>query len=804
MIRDRSAEGLASRDGVLPRRGRSDTRVFQASVLALAVAFLALHLAYLPSSLEDLDSINFALGVRQFDVAHHQPHPPGYPLFILIAKTVHAAVPSEATALALVSAGSGALGVLAIAWLFCLIDRRSTPVNWSLASILVSITTPLYWFTAARPLSDSTGLGAAIAVQAMTLAAADTRALALAAFFAGLATGIRSQVAWLTVPLLIFQGLRAQGLGLTSQGSGLRAQGFAVEQNASSEPRHRKVSALSPQPLALLLALFTTGVAVWFIPLVSVSGGPAAYWHALFDQGSEDLGNIQMLWRNHGPRDVADALYYAFVAPWAVWPVAAVVLTGACAGIARLASRHREALIVLAAAFLPYLVFDLLFQETFTGRYALPLIVPIAYLAVSGLRALPWDTGLAVAVALAMFCAHIGGTSIAAYSRAPAPAFRLLDAMRSARREGAAPVLAMDRRESLDFRRPMTWVGESMPVMSSTLAAPPQHEWLEAVKYWNAGGRAPLWFVVDPLRTAIDLVQHGDAMRFRWPLPYPILMSGARPNEMDWYQVDRPDWYVGEGWALTPETAGVADADRKGPSMAPIDAWVSSAALGGAMMIGGRSFDPGSHPRLTVRVGQRVVSDVTLAPGAFLDFVTVPADLIEPSGGQSYRRVTVEASAGSRVAIEQFDVSAIRPIVGFGDGWQEQEFNPRTGLRWRWLSERGELRARIPFKEIPPDRREYPAATLHLEGESPLTYFSRGSTLTVRIGPRVVLRRVLNADFALDLPIDDPLETTPIVLETDQVFSPADRGWRKTADRRHLGLRIFKAEIRIARPQPVS
>ena len=50
----------------------------------LALAFLVAHLAYLPSSLEDLDSINFALGLRHFDVANQQPHPPGYPIYIAL------------------------------------------------------------------------------------------------------------------------------------------------------------------------------------------------------------------------------------------------------------------------------------------------------------------------------------------------------------------------------------------------------------------------------------------------------------------------------------------------------------------------------------------------------------------------------------------------------------------------------------------------------------------------------------------------------------------------------------------------
>ena len=54
--------------------------------IALALAFLVAHLRDLPRTLEDLDSINFALGVESFSVAAHRPHPPGYPIFIGLAK----------------------------------------------------------------------------------------------------------------------------------------------------------------------------------------------------------------------------------------------------------------------------------------------------------------------------------------------------------------------------------------------------------------------------------------------------------------------------------------------------------------------------------------------------------------------------------------------------------------------------------------------------------------------------------------------------------------------------------------------
>jgi hypothetical protein len=764
---DRSAESRALQRPpslALERPPIRGARAFQASAAVLAVVFIAFHLPYLPSSLEDLDSINFALGVRQFDVARHQPHPPGYPVYIVIAKAIHTAVPAEATALGLLSAIAGGFGVLAMAVLFRRLNGAAPAVDaWPLTATAVAMTAPLYWVTAVRPLSDMSGFAAALAVQAMTLGATSARALALAGFCAGLACGLRSQIVWLTVPLLIVRGLGARRLGLA-------VPGVAVGDRQLAPSTQRLAPTVS----------FIAGVLLWFAPLVAITGGPAAYWRALSNQGAEDLGNIQMLWTRHAARDVADALYYAFVAPWAAWPVAIVVLVCVALGAAWLYRHARRALVLLAAAFGPYLIFDLLFQETFTSRYALPLVVPAAYLAVSGLRMLPRQSGVAVAVAIAMFDAHVGGTSIAAYARQHPPAFRLLDDMRSAARLAPEPpVLAMDRRNAFDFRRPIAWLGDDMPRVAQTLLSPPQHEWLEAVKYWNSGGRAPVWFVVDPMRTSIDLVQHGRPSAYRWPLPYPVLVSGARPNEMDWYRVERPEWYVGEGWALTPEAAGVAEADGHDLGHGPISGWINRRTFGGLLMIGGRSFEPTLRPRLSVLVDGRSVLDETLMPGPFLFFAPLPRDL----GASDYARLAVTATVGPHVAIEQFDVSAERPLAGFGDGWHEQEFNPRTGLRWRWLSERGELRLRT----------RAPRLTLHLEGESPRTYFSRGSRVVVRAGDRVVFDDVLAADFSLDVPIDTPGDT--IVLETDQVYVPADRS-RRTQDRRHLGLRMFKCEIR--------
>jgi hypothetical protein len=179
--------------------------------------------------------------------------------------------------------------------------------------------------------------------------------------------------------------------------------------------------------------------------------------------------------------------------------------------------------------------------------------------------------------------------------------------------------------------------------------------------------------------------------------------------------------------------------------------------------------------------GWIALDNVEVPPGPFLYLMKSP--VMTPSDRPPYVTVDVVASPPSRVAIEQFDASLNRTIAGFGGGWHEQEFNPRTGQRWRWLSERGELKLLPPAAHL----------SLHVEGESPRTYFSRGSRFVVRSRDRIVFDRILTDDFSLDIPIADAGDT--VVLETDQVWVPADRS-RRTQDRRHLGLRIFKCEIR--------
>src|SRR5262245_1786064 len=71
-------------------------------ILLIVIAYVVAPAASLAPSLEDIDSITFALGLRHFDVANHQPHPPGYPVYIAFGRASLAVIQLIAPSLDLV------------------------------------------------------------------------------------------------------------------------------------------------------------------------------------------------------------------------------------------------------------------------------------------------------------------------------------------------------------------------------------------------------------------------------------------------------------------------------------------------------------------------------------------------------------------------------------------------------------------------------------------------------------------------------------------------------------------------------
>ena len=472
---------------------------------ALAVVVLAAHLAVLPVSLEDIDSVNFAMGVRDFNVAQHQPHPPGYPVYIVLGKFATPALNAVGVAHPDVRGLAiwGALGAALLAPLmFAFVRAIDGDEKRAAIAAALTVFSPLIWFNAARPMSDTIGFAmaaaalAALAVTATTPDRSSWRDLA-GAVLAGLSVGIRSQMAFVTGPLLLLAWVRSR------------------------------------RRIAMAVA-FAIGILVWAVPLVLLTGGPEGYLRALGSQAGEDFAGVVMLWTNPTPRVAFFAALDTFVRPWDSPLLGGIVISLATGGALLLAIRAPRVLALVVLTFGPYAIFHLLFQETLTMRYALPLIPLTAYLAAATLAEAPAVYAWSGAAAIAGASVALAGPATVAFGREASPAFNMLSEIDMLRARGAEPIVGMHRRVFTETKRPRAYAGDPPGTL---LPTPRDYEWLELTRAWKEGYDGETWFLADPRRTDLALMDrsHARVREYRWPFNAPIYVGGVRPNEIDWY-----------------------------------------------------------------------------------------------------------------------------------------------------------------------------------------------------------------------------------------------------------------------------
>jgi hypothetical protein len=725
-------------------------------VLALSVVSLVLHLAYLPPTLEDLDSVNFALGVRHFDVAQHQPHPPGYPVFIALGKLGTATLGmmgvtgADARGLAIWSALAAAALPLLLFALFRQINGGDD-VRAGIAAVIAACC-PLFWFSGVRPLSDMAGLAAACAGLA-ALASSRDRMTMVGAFLAGVAIGFRSQMALLTLPFLV------------------------------------AVIVLERRRWHTLLIAVTAGVAAWAIPLVVLSGGPAGYLHALRSQAGEDFSGVVMLWTHHTPRAAFAAFLQTFVRPWDSPVLAGVMLAIAAGGLLTLVLSARKTLLLLLVIFGPYALFHLVFQETVTIRYALPLIPLFAYLAADLIAGAESLTSMIVTVAVAAMGLSAAFPATVAFARTPSPVFGLLSEMRLLGARGAEPLVAMHRRVFTESRRARLYNGD---VPGKLLPAPRDYEWLELTRSWLAGYQGEAWFVADPRRTDLALIEHEHARmrQYRWSFDAAVYVGGARPHEIDWHIVTNPGWFLEQGWALTPEVAGITDRDGWGPHRRPSIGWVRRRPTEALMMIGGRHLGSGAPVRVVAGLDDKTVASMEVQPGFFLVFVKLPAGALAGDGPYAKLVVIAQSVVGGATApvgIEQFNLQDIdRVQFGFDQGWFEPEYNPTTGRSWRWMSEKAVVRVHSAGRGV----------VLRLTAESPRHYFNAAPLVRISAGDRVLSELRPSSDFTTEVSVPANVLAAAnerITITSDRAYVAGQR--EGTGDQRRLALRVYSLVV---------
>jgi len=245
-----------------------------------------------------------------------------------------------------------------------------------------------------------------------------------------------------------------------------------------------------------------------------------------------------------------------------------------------------------------------------------------------------------------------------------------------------------------------------------------------------------------------------------------------------------------EGWALTPETGGIAARDGYDPSKAPVVAWVHTRDSESTLVLGGRYIaDSGAPPsRLSVGVKGSTLAAFQVRPGFFYYEVPVPAGRFSAAPGYVPMQIAATAPPRATVSLEQFDVQPPGvPMTAYEAGWQEPEYNPSTGSSWRWISDRAVLWVRPVGRTV----------TLHVAGESTRKYFKQTPRVRVLAGNRDIGGFDTDEDFDQSFTISAEVlaaADSRVTFVSSAFFVPG--GPSGGGDQRHLSARIYSIDVR--------
>jgi hypothetical protein len=220
------------------RRNLPDLLSFTAAVAISRFAFRS-HVLY------DLDSVNFALGMKRFDPSVFQAHPPGYFLYICLGRALNTVFHNPNLSLVVLSILASCAFVILI-YEFALEWFGQSAARFAAALFLFS---PLGWFHGTVALTYIVGAfcSGLFALFCWRLYSGQHAYLVPAAIALGFESGIRPSSLLFLAPLYLLSVYR-----------------------------------LPIKKVLLALAVLAITILAWFVPMIVASGGLRPYFGALF------------------------------------------------------------------------------------------------------------------------------------------------------------------------------------------------------------------------------------------------------------------------------------------------------------------------------------------------------------------------------------------------------------------------------------------------------------------------------------------------------------------------------------------
>ena len=221
---------------------RRTGRIDLACASALSLLTVLSRLPYRARIPYNWDAVQFALALDEYDISKHQPHPPGYILYVALGRLVNTWLADPTASYVVLAVAFSGLTTFVVYYLARVVYDRPT----ALAAATLLAVSPLSWFYGAVGLTYAgeallASVVAYFAFRALQGSEADAW---LAAGYLGLAGGIRQSILVLLFPLWL---------------------GSVV------------VGTRRTRTVLIGLVILTAVALAWFVPMIWITGGLERY-----------------------------------------------------------------------------------------------------------------------------------------------------------------------------------------------------------------------------------------------------------------------------------------------------------------------------------------------------------------------------------------------------------------------------------------------------------------------------------------------------------------------------------------------
>lgn len=249
------------------------------SLLLPTLFFLSAIITRIPFTskfLYHMDSVQFALALEKYDITVHQPHPPGYFLYVMLGRILNFFIKDANTVFVSISIIFGGLTVVTVYYL----GKELFDKKIGLLAGVLALTSPNLWFHGEVALSYivEAFFSALVAYLCWRIYRGEHRYIWPSVIALGIAGGVRQNTIVFLIPLWLFS-----------------VKGVPV----------RKVIA-SLGLLGLICFL-------WFVPMIFMTGGWDAYREAFRELWLFNTGNVSVFERGWPSFKVFSSALFVFI-----------------------------------------------------------------------------------------------------------------------------------------------------------------------------------------------------------------------------------------------------------------------------------------------------------------------------------------------------------------------------------------------------------------------------------------------------------------------------------------------------------